>query len=136
MPAAPLVGAVTTRPPAAFSSLTASAYRFTQSSTCSGSRSAASGFAQSWRCRSAARRLTLKPPGNVPSVRAPRDAGLHHVPDLEQAGVDLGIAAPVAFVATHQLRDAAAVRAGLREEIGAAAKRMCEHGHVGRDHLL
>ncbi len=31
MPAAPLVGAVTTRPPAAFSSFTASAYRFTQS---------------------------------------------------------------------------------------------------------
>ena len=31
MPAAPLVGAVTTRPPAAFSSLTASANRVTQS---------------------------------------------------------------------------------------------------------
>ena len=31
-PAAPLVGAVTTRPPAAFSSLTASAKRLTQSS--------------------------------------------------------------------------------------------------------
>ena len=31
MPAAPLVGAVTTRPPAAFSSFTASAHAFTQS---------------------------------------------------------------------------------------------------------
>ena len=31
IPAAPLVGAVTTRPPEAFSSLTASAYRVTQS---------------------------------------------------------------------------------------------------------
>ncbi len=31
MPAAPFVGAVTTRPPAAFSSFTASAHRFTQS---------------------------------------------------------------------------------------------------------
>ena len=37
MPAAPLVGAVTTRPPAAFSSFTASAYRLTQSMTASGS---------------------------------------------------------------------------------------------------
>ena len=37
MPAAPLVGAVTTRPPAAFSSLTASANRLTQSITRSGS---------------------------------------------------------------------------------------------------
>ena len=34
IPAAPLVGAVTTRPPAAFSSLTASAHRLTQSMTC------------------------------------------------------------------------------------------------------
>ena len=39
MPAAPLVGAVTTRPPAAFSSFTASAYRLTQSRIVSGSRS-------------------------------------------------------------------------------------------------
>ena len=35
MPAAPFVGAVTTRPPAAFSSLTASAYRVSQSIACS-----------------------------------------------------------------------------------------------------
>lgn len=41
-PAAPLVGAVTTRPPAAFSSFTASAQRLTQSSTDSGSLSARS----------------------------------------------------------------------------------------------
>ena len=37
MPAAPFVGAVTTRPPAAFSSFTASAHRFTQSSAIKGS---------------------------------------------------------------------------------------------------
>ena len=37
-PAAPLVGAVTTRPPAAFSSLTAMAKRETQSRGASGSR--------------------------------------------------------------------------------------------------
>ena len=37
MPAAPLVGAVTTRPPAAFSSLTASAHKVTQSMVASGS---------------------------------------------------------------------------------------------------
>ena len=39
MPAAPLVGAVTTRPPDAFSSFTASAHTVTQSTACIGSLS-------------------------------------------------------------------------------------------------
>ena len=72
MPAAPLVGAVTTRPPAAFSSLTASANRLTQSSTISGSAWAASGLAVSAACKAGARRRTLKPPGSTPAVAQPR----------------------------------------------------------------
>ena len=72
MPAAPLVGAVTTRPPAAFSSFTASAYRFTQSSVVSGSRMAASGREDSSECSAGARRDTCSPPGSVPFSRMPR----------------------------------------------------------------
>jgi hypothetical protein len=72
MPAAPLVGAVTTRPPAAFSSFTASAYRLTQSSTVSGSRIAASGLPDNSACNDGARRETCRPPGRVPVSRIPR----------------------------------------------------------------
>ncbi|MNR26195.1 hypothetical protein D3C85_1433910 [compost metagenome] len=71
IPAAPLVGAVTTRPPLAFSSLTARAYRLTQSSTDSGSRKDDSGLLHNCRCSAAARRLTFKPPGRMPSLRQP-----------------------------------------------------------------
>ncbi len=70
MPAAPLVGAVTMRPPAAFSSLTARANRETQSIACSGSFSALSLCRR--RCRRLARRLTLRPPGSTPSLAMPR----------------------------------------------------------------
>ncbi len=71
MPAAPLVGAVTTRPPVAFCSFTASAYRFTQSMTVSGSRRLASGRLNSVRYRSAARRRTFSPPGMIPCLLMP-----------------------------------------------------------------
>ena len=69
MPAAPLVGAVTTRPPAAFSSLTAIAYTIGQSwvLTISLSRRTLSLAAN---C--GARRRTFKPPGNCPSAPKPR----------------------------------------------------------------
>jgi hypothetical protein len=70
IPAAPLVGAVTTRPPAAFSSLTASANSVTQSITRSGSVDP--GSASRPRRSSAARRRTRSPPGSVPSRRLPR----------------------------------------------------------------
>lgn len=67
MPAAPFVGAVTMRPPEAFSSFTASAKRLTHSMAHIGSvRSVV------WsRCsRSAgARRRTFSPPGRIGSVR-------------------------------------------------------------------
>ncbi len=68
MPAAPLVGAVTTRPPAAFSSLTAIAYRVIHSIACFwGSPSARSCLAVF-----AARRRTFRPPGRMPSRDMPR----------------------------------------------------------------
>jgi len=70
-PAAPLVGAVTTRPPAAFSSFTASAKRFTQSMITSGSALPRESV-RSLRCRAAARRRTLRPPGRMPSRSQPR----------------------------------------------------------------
>ena len=71
MPAAPLVGAVTTRPPAAFSSFTASAKRFTQSMASSGSAlPRMSPLSLRW--RAAARRFTLRPPGRMPSRSQPR----------------------------------------------------------------
>ena len=70
MPAAPLVGAVTTRPPAAFSSLTARAYSVTQSIARSGSSPSRSQVS----CRNSrgARRGTFSPPGSIPSVAQPR----------------------------------------------------------------
>ena len=72
MPAAPLVGAVTTRPPEAFSSFTARAHRVTQSSARSGSRPGANPeSATSFAYRSAARRRTFRPPGSTPGVRQP-----------------------------------------------------------------
>lgn len=67
MPAAPLVGAVTTRPPAAFSSLTAMAYRVTHSMACA----ARLPSARSWRAVAEARRRTLRPPGRMPSRVSP-----------------------------------------------------------------
>ena len=69
MPAAPFVGAVTTRPPAAFSSLTARAKQFTQSMMRRGSRVASS--CASWRASSGALRLSFMNPGSVPSVEQP-----------------------------------------------------------------
>ena len=70
MPAAPLVGAVTIRPPAAFSSLTAMAARLSQSMARAGRRGAPVRDERS--VQRAARRWTLRPPGSVPSVRQPR----------------------------------------------------------------
>src|SRR5262249_36849939 len=69
IPAAPFVGAVTTLPPAAFSSFTAIANVFTQSIGASASSffSAASFFASR-----GARLRTFNPPGKIPSVESPR----------------------------------------------------------------
>ena len=69
MPAAPLVGAVTTCPPAAFSSLTASAQALTHSIGSTGPFGAS---ASSSRFRRGARRGTLSTPGRMPSAANPR----------------------------------------------------------------
>jgi hypothetical protein len=106
---------VTTRPPAAFSSLTASAYRLTQSSTVSGSRIAASGAGQ-FACSDGARRETCRPPGRVPVLAdAAGHAGLHGGPDLAQAGdrtsSSLRQARSFSSISCAMLRPAAAQRA-------------------------
>src|SRR5260221_14665740 len=69
MPAAPLVGAVTTRPPAAFCSLTASAYSVTHSIAYSGSVTSDVRSSLSRRLR--ARLRTLSPPGSTPPASQP-----------------------------------------------------------------
>ena len=69
-------------------------------------------------------------------LAAARDAVLHGAPDAQQAGIDLGVAAPVALVAPHQLGDAAVVLARERKQVGAAVKRIRQHRRVGRDHLV
>ena len=69
IPAAPFVGAVTTRPPAAFSSFTASANMFIQSSVCIGSLE---NSVVSLRCNDGALRTTFNPPGKIPSASMPR----------------------------------------------------------------
>ncbi|CSB90161.1 Uncharacterised protein [Vibrio cholerae] len=70
-PAAPLVGDVTTCPPAAFSSLTAKAKRLIQSITSIGSFSIAA-LASSFFSKLGARRVTFNPPSKMPSVAKPR----------------------------------------------------------------
>ena len=77
---------------------------------------------------SAARRLTFRPPGSVPSERRPRSTQrLHHVPDLHQAGVDRVVVAPVALVVAHHLRDRQAVGA----RTAPAARRPCGTAAAG-----
>ena len=64
------------------------------------------------------------------------DALAHHAPDRQQAGVDLGVAAPMALVAAHHVGDAAAFALRQSEQFGAGMKRQRQHGGVGRDALL
>src|SRR6185436_14630580 len=102
-PAAPFVGAVTTRPPPAFSSLTASAYTVSQSIAYRGS----SGSSVSASKR--ARRLTRSFPGSVPVAASPINTLLEGHPDPQQAGPQVGLTAQGDLVARHQLGDAALV---------------------------
>ncbi|MNG04723.1 hypothetical protein D3C84_878780 [compost metagenome] len=68
IPAAPLVGAVTIRPPAAFSSFTARANRFTHSIADSVEvMTFGLPISNRLRCNFAARRGTFRPPGRMPS---------------------------------------------------------------------
>ena len=66
-PPPPFVGAVTMRPPAAFSSLTAIANKLTQSITSEGDES---GFSINSLYNAGARRRTFNPPGRMGSVEA------------------------------------------------------------------
>jgi hypothetical protein len=124
IPAAPLVGAVTTRPPAAFSSFTASAYRLTQSSTVSGSRIAASGLRTVRVQRRRAPRDVQAAGQGAGLADAARHAVLHRGPDLAQPGDHLVVAAPGAFVLEHQLRDRQARGRATREQLVATGERM------------
>jgi hypothetical protein len=63
------------------------------------------------------------------------DAVLHHLPDLQQAGVDVGVAAPVLFVCAHHLRDAATLALRDAQQVVAAMKGQRQHGGVGCHHL-
>ena len=92
-PAAPFVGAVTTRPPAAFSSLTAMAKRETQSSGGEGGRGV-------WGELSRARDALVETRSSATNVEAAGQdalggdaalcAALHGLPEGEDAGADLG----------------------------------------------
>ena len=104
MPAAPLVGAVTTRPPAAFSSLTASANSVTQSMTRSGSAA---------KCSAAKRPVQLggpaahlQPTGQTPvGGAAAAHAVLHDLPDVQQPGAYVGLGAPGQLVGQHDVAE-------------------------------
>ena len=85
MPAAPFVGAVTNRPPAAFSSLTAIAYTIARCAALAGALSPWELFKS--RCHNVAARLfTLRPPGSSPSAQRPRSIQslitLHSLSDI------------------------------------------------------
>src|SRR5258706_6840063 len=92
MPAAPLVGAVTTRPPAAFCSLTASAYSVTHSIAYSGSVKSDVRSSLSRRLR--ARLRTLSPPGSTPPASQPA-ATQSCMTDQIRSGPDLIAASSV-----------------------------------------
>ncbi|MNN21809.1 hypothetical protein D3C81_1351440 [compost metagenome] len=83
MPAAPLVGAVTMRPPAAFSSFTARANRLTHSMALRVDPITL-GLPSSCRlrCSRAARRLTCNPPGRMPSLRKPLSTHSRMAPQI------------------------------------------------------
>ena len=64
---------------------------------------------------------------------AAHHAGLHHLPDGQQAGIDLGIGAPVPLVVAHHTGDAAAQFASALQQFGAAVKGMGQDRGVGCD---
>ena len=133
MPAAPLVGAVTTRPPEAFSSLTASAHRVTQSSARSGSTPGSEpgvGDQPGVQVR--------RPPPHLEPARqharggaAVLDALLHHPPDRGQPGADLGLGPAGALVGQRHLADLQAVLGADVEQLDPGPERVGHRGRVG-----
>ncbi|VFS32637.1 Uncharacterised protein [Salmonella enterica subsp. enterica serovar Typhimurium] len=102
MPHAPLVGAVTTRPPAAFSSLTARANMLIQSIT-----SSDRGRDYRWRPADAVTLPrgggTFSGPGSTPSVFMPRSIPVAiTLPDAGKASVNLLFAPQRQFILHHQ----------------------------------
>mmetsp|Transcript_1091 Transcript_1091/g.2935 ORF Transcript_1091/g.2935 Transcript_1091/m.2935 type:complete len:212 (-) Transcript_1091:689-1324(-) len=63
-------------------------------------------------------------------------AGLHHAPDLQQAGARVGVGPPVAFIAAHDLGDAQAVLFRQRQQLVAGLERVGQHGRVRRNDLV
>ncbi len=130
MPAAPLVGAVTTCPPAAFSSLTASAQALTHSI---GSTGPSGVSASSSRFRRGARRGTLSTPGSMPSAANPRRTQACMTFQMRiELRVDLGVASHRALVDAHQPVDREAGARALREQflaVGEGQRNL--HGRAG-----
>jgi len=67
---------------------------------------------------------------------AARHAVLHHLPDVQQAGVCRLIAAPMLLIAPHDLSNADAMRARLCQQFGPAVEGQGQHGWVWRDRGL
>ena len=131
IPAAPLVGAVTTRPPAAFSSLTASAYALTHSIASSGRGSDDSRC--SMRCMRAARRCTLSTPGNRPVACKPAfDAFVHDRPDVQQRGARLAIGTKCASRSRARVRAARARARGHPQQFPRGLERIAARRPAAR----
>ncbi len=58
------------------------------------------------------------------------------MPDVQQPGVDLGIAAPGALVAPHDAGDGSVLALAQLQQLIAAAKREGQCGEVGHDALF
>ena len=118
MPAAPLVGAVTTLPPAAFSSFTASAQRLTQSITVSGSCSARSARSVQQPVERRRAALHLEAAGQDAACRhAAVDAGRHRLADRVEPAVDLLVGMAGALVGAGDVGDAQPLALGDGEQL-------------------
>ena len=124
MPAAPLVGAVTMRPPDAFCSLTAMAARLSQSIAWAGSPGAPQAFVDR---RRPARRTRRRAGEGAAGAAARVDALPHDPPDLHQPGAHLGLVADDGLVGEHQLGD----RRARWSRSGRAARRRSRRGSGG-----
>ncbi len=118
MPAAPFVGAVTTRPPEAFSSFTASANACSHSVEVS-RRCSSRSYSSSRRRTSGARRFTRNPPGRVPSVASPCVTHVGHGgPDGVEPCVDALLAVHGDLVEPGDIAERDAVLVAELEQFG------------------
>ena len=132
IPAAPLVGAVTTRPPAAFSSLTASAHRVTHSMARSGSRGSPSRVS-CW-CNASCPAPYLSAPGSTPArPAAAGHAVLHHLPDPQQAVPGFLFRSPDRLVREHDFADRQPGRGDVGKKLRTGQERIGHRGGVDHD---